>query len=111
MEKNRDEFQIFQIFNNRTRFIIFRLLMTGTHCNCEISALTGFSDNLVSHHLKVLQKAGLVQSARREDDSRWIYYSVNPVRIKEINCYMNDVFDPRQIGSRVPECPPPSTRK
>ncbi|MBW6472136.1 MAG: transcriptional regulator [Anaerolineaceae bacterium] len=32
------------------------ILLTGVHCNCELSDLTGMAINLISHHLKMLQE-------------------------------------------------------
>ncbi len=69
--------KVMLVLGNPTRFRIFDILMTGTHCNCEISEKTGYAINLVSHHLKTLQEIDLIQSERNEIDARWIYYSVN----------------------------------
>lgn len=42
-------------------------------CACKISERLGLSPSTVSHHMGVLQDAGLV-SARK--DGLWVYYSV-----------------------------------
>ena len=38
--------------------------------------------NLISHHLSVLREIGLVNAERDRVDSRWVYYSVNRMRLK-----------------------------
>jgi ArsR family transcriptional regulator len=42
-------------------------------CACKISERLGLSASTVSHHMAILQEAGLV-SARK--DGLWVYYSV-----------------------------------
>ena len=42
-------------------------------CGCDLAWITGRSQKLVSHHLKVLRQAGLVE-ARRE--GRIVYFSL-----------------------------------
>lgn len=41
---------------------------------CEILDTLGMSQPAVSHHLKILKQAGLVQDSR---EGKWIYYSLN----------------------------------
>jgi DNA-binding transcriptional ArsR family regulator len=42
-------------------------------CACEIQAALGVTHATVSHHMAVLEAAGLVESRR---DGRWMYYRV-----------------------------------
>ena len=46
-------------------------------CVCEIEDSTGLSQSLVSNHLAALRRAGLVESRRDDEDSRWIFYRAN----------------------------------
>jgi DNA-binding transcriptional ArsR family regulator len=66
--------------------------------------------NLISHHLKVLQAAGLVKSIRGDTDARWIYYSVNEEKIKSVQTEINAFFDPERMIDREPICPPCKTK-
>jgi len=45
----------------------------GEVCVCELSAGIDLSQPTISHHLKVLRTAGLVDSERR---GSWVYYRV-----------------------------------
>jgi ArsR family transcriptional regulator, lead/cadmium/zinc/bismuth-responsive transcriptional repressor len=42
-------------------------------CGCDLSWISGRSQKLVSHHLKVLRQAGLVESRR---EGRVVYFSL-----------------------------------
>jgi ArsR family transcriptional regulator, arsenate/arsenite/antimonite-responsive transcriptional repressor len=50
------------------------LATTGTVCVCDLQAPLGLSQPTVSHHLKKLADAGLIE---REQRGRWAYYSLN----------------------------------
>jgi len=54
----------------------------GKVCVCELVPLFELSQPTVSHHLKVLRDAGLVDSERR---GLWAYYYVNPDALKELS--------------------------
>jgi ArsR family transcriptional regulator, arsenate/arsenite/antimonite-responsive transcriptional repressor len=47
-------------------------------CVCQLIQPLGLSQPTISHHLKVLYEAGLLQKERR---GNWIYYQVIPERI------------------------------
>ena len=42
-------------------------------CACEIQAATGLTHATVSHHMRVLEAAGLVRSRR---SGKWVYYAI-----------------------------------
>jgi ArsR family transcriptional regulator len=44
-------------------------------CGCDLTAPVGLSQPTVSHHLKVLHEAGLVDRERR---GKWVYFKVRP---------------------------------
>jgi ArsR family transcriptional regulator, arsenate/arsenite/antimonite-responsive transcriptional repressor len=48
-------------------------------CVCNLTGPLGLSQPTVSHHLKVLSDAGLLQ---REQRGRWAYYRVVPERVE-----------------------------
>lgn len=53
----------------------------GTACGCDLEAPLALSQPTVSHHLKVLREAGLVEGERR---GRWVHYRVVPARLAEV---------------------------
>jgi ArsR family transcriptional regulator len=50
----------------------------GEACVCDLTAPVGLSQPTVSHHLKVLHEAGIVERERR---GRWVFYRVLPERL------------------------------
>lgn len=53
----------------------------GSCCGCDLEEPLGLAQPTVSHHLKVLREAGLVEGERR---GRWVHYRVVPSRLEEI---------------------------
>jgi ArsR family transcriptional regulator, arsenate/arsenite/antimonite-responsive transcriptional repressor len=57
----------------------------GKVCVCELVPLFDLSQPTVSHHLKVLRDAGLVDSERR---GLWAYYYVIPDALEELSAWL-----------------------
>jgi ArsR family transcriptional regulator, arsenate/arsenite/antimonite-responsive transcriptional repressor len=57
----------------------------GKVCVCELVPLFDLSQPTVSHHLKVLRAAGLVDSERR---GLWAYYYVIPDALEELAAWL-----------------------
>jgi len=89
---------------NRLR--IFNILMEGVQCNCEISERLGMSLSLISYHVRILSEAGLVQSERDAQDTRWVYYSVDRDALKRLMRQLTYLLDAGRIQPRVPSCGP-----
>ncbi|MBD3206954.1 metalloregulator ArsR/SmtB family transcription factor [Candidatus Bathyarchaeota archaeon] len=53
------------------RLGIMRLLEFREMCVCELAAALGISQPNLSHHVKKLERAGLVKSEKR---GKWVYY-------------------------------------
>ena len=55
-------------------------------CQCELIALFGIGQSLLSHHIKKLIDAGLVQVERRH---KWAYYSVPAHAFQELITWLS----------------------
>jgi ArsR family transcriptional regulator len=88
------------------RLLIFHFLMEGVQCNCELGDGLQMAPNLISHHLRVLREAGLVDVERDAFDARWVYYSINRPALKELNQALGAFFDPERIKPRRLTCGP-----
>ena len=58
----------------------------GKVCVCELVPLFEVSQGTVSHHLRVLREAGIVDSERQ---GLWAYYYVIPDALKELSAWLN----------------------
>jgi ArsR family transcriptional regulator, arsenate/arsenite/antimonite-responsive transcriptional repressor len=96
----------FKVFSEPKRLLIIDLLMQGVQCNCELGDALQMAPNLISHHLSILRKAGLVEVERDPVDSRWIYYSINKDTLEDLNRAFGDFFNPERIKPRRPTCGP-----
>lgn len=88
------------------RLRILNLLMSGVQCNCELGDALGMPKNLISHHLRVLRNAGLVQVERDALDARWVYYSMNEETLRTLTETFDAFFDLGRIQPRHPTCGP-----
>jgi ArsR family transcriptional regulator len=53
----------------------------GTACGCDLESPLGLSQPTVSHHLRILREAGLVEGERQ---GRWVHYRVVPERLEDL---------------------------
>ena len=61
---------------DETRLRIMELLADEELCSCEIMTALGLTEPTTSHHLGILERAGLIASRR---DRKWVFYQLaNP---------------------------------
>ncbi len=66
----------FKVLSDPARLRLLSLIADGEEtCACDLVEPLGVSQPTVSHHLKVLYEAGLVD---REKRGRWVYYRPVP---------------------------------
>ena len=65
--------ELMRQLGDATRMRIFWLLCHGEECVINISAMLGMTSPAVSHHLRLLRTAGLVDSSRKGKE---VYYRV-----------------------------------
>lgn len=53
----------------------------GEICVCELTPAFEISGPTISHHLKVLREAGLVDAERR---ASWVYYRARPALMRQL---------------------------
>jgi ArsR family transcriptional regulator len=58
----------------------------GKVCVCELVPLFDVSQSTLSHHLKKLREAGIVDAERR---GLWAYYYVIPDALKELSAWLS----------------------
>jgi ArsR family transcriptional regulator, arsenate/arsenite/antimonite-responsive transcriptional repressor len=77
---------IFKALGDPTRVAIVHRLAAATQvCVCDLNAAFDLSQPTISHHLRILREAGLVEADRR---GTWAYYRLVPDAIDALR----DVF-------------------
>ena len=66
--------EIFKAFGDENRIRILEMLQTGEKCACKLQEALGIGQSTLSHHMRILCDAGVV-NARRE--GKWTHYSLN----------------------------------
>jgi ArsR family transcriptional regulator, arsenate/arsenite/antimonite-responsive transcriptional repressor len=61
--------------------IVNRLSGAEELCVCDLTAAFELSQPTISHHLRILREAGLVESARR---GTWAYYRLVPEAVEAL---------------------------
>ena len=61
--------------------IVNRLAAAPEVCVCDLTASFNLSQPTISHHLRILREAGLVEASRR---GTWAYYRLVPEAIAEL---------------------------
>jgi protein-tyrosine-phosphatase len=78
MTELRRRVAIFAALADPSRLRIVDLLTLGDLASSEIELLLKLRSNLVAHHLRVLEKAGIVSRSRSEFDKRRTYIGLRP---------------------------------
>ncbi len=68
-----DMLRVFKSLSDRTRLRIVRLLLERDLCVCELMFVLGMAQSRISHQLRILRDAGLVEDTR---DGQWIIYRI-----------------------------------
>src|SRR5437773_9242938 len=72
----------FKALADPTRVAIVNVLSAGDEvCVCNLTETFDLSQPTISHHLKILREAGLVESSRR---GTWAYYRLVPDAIEAL---------------------------
>ena len=70
----------------RVRVVDLLLRSEEPVCQCELIALYGIRQSLLSHHVRKLVDAGLVTVERRH---KWAYYSISPDALQELTAWLS----------------------
>ena len=71
--------RLFRALADETRLsILWQLREQGEVCACDFRACCRLAQPTVSHHLKVLRRAGLVRAEKR---GLWVHYTLNTDRL------------------------------
>lgn len=76
-----DVAELFKVFGDSTRIKIICVLFKSEMCVCDIASILNMSQSAVSHQLRVLKNAKLVNNRRQ---GKVVYYSLADDHVKRI---------------------------
>ncbi len=85
-----------------TRWRIVELLAGEELCVCHLVDELGITQSLVSHHLRALRDAGIVDGERH---GYWTYYRLNPAALDALAAALGRLADATPaVGARRRPC-------
>ena len=83
IKPNREKlYNIFKALADKNRFQIMFKLLEGQKCVCELTLILKLEQTLVSHHISVLKKAGLIKTRRF---GKWTYCYINTKMLADVH--------------------------
>ena len=88
---------LFKALSHPVRLQIVALLSRygGQVCVCDIEEQFDLKQPTISHHLKVLRQAGLIESAQQ---GLWVYYYVRPSALQQLGGVCNGLLDEETLA-------------
>ena len=66
--------EIFKAFCDENRIRILEMLQTGEKCGCKLLEELNVTQPTLSHHMKILCDAGIVESRK---EGKWTHYKIS----------------------------------
>lgn len=71
----------FSALGDSTRLKMLRLIGDEELCSCEVMAALGLTQPTTSHHLGILERAGLLSSRR---NGKWVFYKIANLKVRNL---------------------------
>ena len=91
----------FHALADQTRLQIIDRLSDGEQCVCDLTGMLDTGQSRLSFHLKTLKEAGILIDRR---EGRWVYYSLNPEVLEEVEQFVNSLKIHSQRRRPMPKC-------
>lgn len=85
----KDVVDIFKALSDPTRLRILMLLLKRDLCVCELIFILKMEQSRISHQLRILKYAGLVEDTR---DGRWMVYSIAEKKRSLMEALLMEIF-------------------
>lgn len=82
--------EIFKALGDENRIRIIGLLSGGEKCACKLLEELNVSQPTLSHHMKILCDAGLVNDRK---EGRWTHYSISKDGARKAASFISSAFD------------------
>ena len=71
----------FSALGDTTRLKMLKLIADEELCSCEVMAALELTQPTTSHHLGILERAGLLTSKR---NGKWVFYKIANARVRNL---------------------------
>ena len=90
--------KISKALGDETRLKIFEAISATKHMNCgEIVSMRGLTPATVSHHIKILNEAGLIKCRR---EGQFVYSEAIPETVEEYTRALTKIAGGKKSGRR-----------
>ena len=83
----------FSSLGDVTRLKILKIIGDEELCSCEVMAALGLTQPTTSHHLGILERAGVLSSRR---NGKWVFYRISSPKIR---AWLTKSFDLAEIAT------------
>ena len=90
--------EIFKALGDETRLDIVIMLKGKELCVCDIIDAFNLSQPAISHHLKILRQAGIINDTK---EGKWVYYRINQNVFQVIKQFVHEF---EQYGDKQERC-------
>jgi len=80
--------ELFKALADVNRLLILEILCKGEICACKILEKFNITQPTLSHHMKILCDAGIVNKRK---EGKWMYYSVNGKGCEKVMKLLKDI--------------------
>ncbi|CAN5614063.1 hypothetical protein BH23CHL2_BH23CHL2_17970 [soil metagenome] len=89
-----------------TRLRIVELLAGQDRCVCHLINDLELGQSIISHHIGVLRRSGLITSYPHPHDRRWMYYRLDRERIEQLGHALlrlarTDEYNPERLACPI----------
>ncbi|MDY0235010.1 MAG: metalloregulator ArsR/SmtB family transcription factor [Gudongella sp.] len=78
--------EVVKALSDKNRLLILDMLSCGEMCGCEIMYGLELTQPTISHHMKILVKAGIVTAKK---NGKWMNYSIDREVIEDLKDYLD----------------------
>ena len=93
--------KVFKAFCDENRLQILALLRSGEKCACKLLDDLHITQPTLSHHMKLLCDAGVVQGRK---EGKWVHYSLNPAGAKRAKKLLEEQVTLELSGEQDEKC-------
>jgi ArsR family transcriptional regulator len=95
----------FTALSDPTRSRIIELLASQDRCVCHLVEALELGQSIVSHHVGVLRRSGLIASYPHPRDRRWMYYRLNRDALAQLGSTLAALADQSGYNPERLACP------